>query len=265
MAQPKAFYSYMENEDKLNMLSDEQAGRLYKSLYAYARTGEKPDLSDDPLVAYAFADFVIDVDRDFENYADMCAKRSEAGKKSGESRRKKSGDEQTRTKRTSVNFVQQNTNKNEQTRTNANKTNETEAETEAEAEDNVAIAPLSNGARLDFDDRANEIVGLFNEICTDLPKVTKLTDHRRRLIYQAERDGVDYCALFEAVQRSEFLTKKGGFGFDWVMRPDNRQKIIEGNYRNRDKPPDKKRGSMFSADGASFDLEKYAKRSVFDD
>lgn len=33
----------------------------------------------------------------------------------------------------------------------------------------------------------------------------------------------------------------------------------------KEKPPDKKRGSMFSSDGASFDLEKYEKAGLFND
>lgn len=83
MSNPKAFTSYIENENKLNMLTDEQAGRLYKSLFAYARTGEAPNFSEDPLLAYAFADFVIDIDRDRKKYEETCRRRSEAGKKGG--------------------------------------------------------------------------------------------------------------------------------------------------------------------------------------
>ena len=76
MGNPKAFTSYIENENKLNMLTDEQAGRLYKSLFAYSRTGEKPDFSDDPVLAYAFIDFTMDIDRDREKYEQTCQRRS---------------------------------------------------------------------------------------------------------------------------------------------------------------------------------------------
>ena len=50
MAKPKAFNTYIDNKDKLEMLSNEQAGRLYKALCRYASDGLKPDFSDDPLL-----------------------------------------------------------------------------------------------------------------------------------------------------------------------------------------------------------------------
>lgn len=263
MANPKAFYSYLENEDKLNILSDEQAGRLYKSLYAYARTGEKPDLSDDPLVAYAFADFIIDVDRDFDNYAEMCEKRAEAGRKSGESRRKKAENEQneqTRTKGTSVHFVQTNANKNEQTRTNVNKTNETEAEAEAEYIEEKIPKKEENRPEKDFDDFAFWVISEFNRICIDLPEVSELTDKRRRLLYA---DGMmdkrigDYTELFKKVHASDKLCGRSDLqwraDFDWIIK--NRVKIVEGSYDNVH-PPDK-RGQVFSAKTANFDTSRW--------
>jgi hypothetical protein len=42
--------------------------------------------------------------------------------------------------------------------------------------------------------------------------------------------------FFKRVEASDFLTgRTGNFhgcGFDWVIQPANRQKIIEGNYDN---------------------------------
>jgi hypothetical protein len=273
MANPKAFYSYMENENKLNKLSDEQAGRLYKSLFAYSRTGVKPDFSDDPLLDYAFEDFSMDIDRDRERYDETCKRRAEAGKKSAESRRTNADSvqqkeakgtnvdfvEQKRTKGTNVNFVQQKG-------TNANKMNETEAEIEAEAEIEDNSSELSTRARAreggreseqDFENRAQGVLELFSVICKGFVKPDKLSSYRRRLIYQAETDGVDFSELFRKAQASEFLTSgsRCRYGIDWVLDPKNRAKILEGNYEK----PKRSRGSMFSAEGASFDLSKYEK------
>lgn len=265
MAQPKAFYSYMENEEKLNMLSDEQAGRLYKSLYAYSRTGDKPDLSDDPLLAYAFADFCMDIDRDRERYDETCKRRAEAGKKSAEIRRTNA---QKGTKGANVDFVEQKATKGtnvdfvQQKETNANKMNETEIEAEAEIEDNSH--ELSTRAReggreseQDFENRAQGVMELFSVICKGFVKPDKLSAYRRRLIYQAEADGVDFAELFRKAQASEFLTSgsRCRYGIDWVLDPKNRAKILEGNYEK----PIRSRGSMFSTEGASFDLSKYEK------
>lgn len=87
-----------------------QQGRL-------ADTGERLE-SEDLVVQVLFSVFTAQIDSCNEKWEAIKKKRSEAGKKSGESRRSKS--EQTRTKRTSVPFVEQtqtNANKSEQTRT----------------------------------------------------------------------------------------------------------------------------------------------------
>ena len=87
-----------------------QQGRL-------ADTGERLE-SEDLVVQVLFSVFTSQIDSCNEKWEAIKKKRSEAGKKSGESRRNKS--EQTRTKRTSVPFVEQtqtNANKSEQTRT----------------------------------------------------------------------------------------------------------------------------------------------------
>ena len=257
MAQPKAFYSYMENEEKLNMLSDEQAGRLYKALYAYSRTGEKPDLSDDPLLAYAFADFVIDIDRDRERFANTCERRAEAGKKGGEAKAANAKNDVANVANATNNLANL---ANATFATNdlakPSKSSESESEAEAEAEDNIPTGILSAGAREDFDTFAWGVINLFNKICVDLPKATKLTEHRKRLLYNLElklheRDtsryvtsGDLYRPLFERVHKSDKLCGRSDLdwvaSFDWIIEEKNAVNILEGNYDNR-KPSDKKR------------------------
>ena len=253
MAAPKAFYSYMENEEKLNMLTDEQAGRLYKALYAYSRTGERPDMSDDPLLNYALADFLIDVDRDREKYEQTCKRRAEAGRKGG-----KANASNKEAKQANASFAKQKEAK-------GSKVSETEAETEAET-DNIACAIL-NKPRSDFDNKANLVLQLFRTFCPSFVQPDKLTEYRKRLIYQAEQDGIDFEQLFKRAQSSKFLTNSKGIGIDWILTTKNTQKILEGNFDKEFKPPDrrKSKGSIYSSEGASFDIRKYENSSLFDD
>lgn len=88
------------------------------------------------------------------------------------------------------------------------------------------------------------IVESFNKTCTSLPGVREINDKRRKAIRsaykQAEAAG-GFTSLFERVESSDFLTgRKGnwnGCGFDWILKPANLTKIIEGNYDNKaDKP-----------------------------
>lgn len=84
-----------------------------------------------------------------------------------------------------------------------------------------------------------EIVKRFNEICSDLPKVTQITDSRKRAISARVKDAGNVEKLFDVfkmVADSDFLSgRSGGWkaSFDWIMKPNNFAKIIEGNYQNR--------------------------------
>lgn len=254
MASPKAFYSYMENEEKLNMLSDEQAGRLYKSLYAYSRTGEKPDLSDDPLLAYAFADFVIDLDRDREKYEQTCQRRSEAGKRGGQAKQqaKQANAKNDVAKQANANFA---TNE----KANCSKL----SETEAEAEYNDDIHRCTSMSEVQEPNNVNLYVIVknnFNHICNELPKITSMTAERKKRIDEAaaelKKRRWTFPELFAKVRMTDFLMgKDGGWKatFDWIMKPENIAKITEGFYDKR-KP---KGGSVYSTEGASFDVRRF--------
>lgn len=79
------------------------------------------------------------------------------------------------------------------------------------------------------------VVDCFNSVCTSLPKVQKLTDKRRKAIRSAATllDNMTFKEVFGIVERSDFLTGRSGSwscGFDWIIKPANLTKIIEGNY-----------------------------------
>lgn len=89
-----------------------------------------------------------------------------------------------------------------------------------------------------------EIVDLFNGICKSLPKVTNpdtwknpSRKNRIRALWKQEPKLSTWQELFEKVEESDFLTgrsgKWAGANFDWILKPNNLQKIIEGNYDNR--------------------------------
>ena len=110
----KSFVMYADYQKHIARLSDGDAGKLMKAIFAYVNGSDEVQLS--PAADMAFSFIKERIDHDTEKWNAICQKRSEAGKKSGESRRSK----QTRTKRTSVPFVEQkqaNGNKDKQTRT----------------------------------------------------------------------------------------------------------------------------------------------------
>ncbi len=89
MKTPKGFFTYFHHAEVLEMLSDEQAGRLYKALMRYGNTGEEADFGSDSALDVVFALFKKEIDYKFERYAEICEMRSEAGKKSAKVRKEK--------------------------------------------------------------------------------------------------------------------------------------------------------------------------------
>lgn len=81
------------------------------------------------------------------------------------------------------------------------------------------------------------VIDCFNSVCVSLPKVQKLTDKRRKAIKSAAAllDKMTFAELFSIVENSDFLTgrkSEWSCGFDWILKPANLTKIIEGNYDN---------------------------------
>ena len=86
------------------------------------------------------------------------------------------------------------------------------------------------------------IVSLFNQTCKSLPSVRSLNNNRRKAIKSASDTLADtggFEMVFQKVESSDFLTGRNGqwsgCGFDWILKPSNLTKIIEGNYDNRTK------------------------------
>ena len=84
-----------------------------------------------------------------------------------------------------------------------------------------------------------QVVSMYLEICTSYPKITTLSETRKKAIkarlktYSLD----DFKALFEKAEASAFL--KGGndrnwsADFDWLIKDSSMAKVLEGKYDNR--------------------------------
>ena len=50
----KSFLLYLENEEQFNLLTDEEAGQLIKTIFRYERTKENPELNGAIKMAFSF-------------------------------------------------------------------------------------------------------------------------------------------------------------------------------------------------------------------
>ena len=127
-----------------------------------------------------------------------------------------------------------------------NVTCDTEIEKEIEIEKDITVSndTVSSGD----DERAHvdykAVVDAFNKACISLPNVREINDRRRKAIRGAAQTVESFggfAALFAKVEASDFLTgprgRWTGCGIDWILKPANLTKILEGNYDNKaDKP-----------------------------
>lgn len=90
--------------------------------------------------------------------------------------------------------------------------------------------------------RPEDVMELYNTICTSMPKATKITEARRRSIKARLRENEPqvFREVFEKAEASDFLTGRSGkwgrCNFDWIIDgPTHWQKILEGIYDNDDR------------------------------
>ena len=112
---------------------------------------------------------------------------------------------------------------------------------------------------INYCQKAQEIVDLYHEHCPSLPKVIKLTDARKKLANARlkEYSEEQIINVFDMAEESEFL-KNGsqtwkGANFEWILKPNNFVKILEGNYKNKSTQPKKNQFNDFQQSNYDWD------------
>lgn len=84
------------------------------------------------------------------------------------------------------------------------------------------------------------IADMYNDTCVSYPRLTKLSDRRKKAIKARFNQGYliqDFKRLFEMAEGSSFL--KGGnkrnwsASFDWLIEDGNMAKVLDGNYMDK--------------------------------
>jgi hypothetical protein len=96
---------------------------------------------------------------------------------------------------------------------------------------------------------ANDILSAYNNICHSLSPYPKIRNDDKQNIRCLLDSGIDYSALFQRVEQSDFLSgrngKWNGCSFSWIINTPNTSKIIAGNYDNPLKQPSKCTNKFF--------------------
>jgi len=119
---------------------------------------------------------------------------------------------------------------------------EIERERELEIKHNVKKEPTPNGEMLEKKEVVDysKFVNYWNSTCLDLPKIIKLTKKRKQVINSRLKEFAedDIFKAIDKTAKSDFLcgaTTDFCASFDWILKPSNLLKILEGNYDNKPK------------------------------
>ena len=218
----------------LEELTYEQAGRLFKAILSYVNDEPVTETEDDPAIKMAFKVLKTQIDRDAEKYDEICKKRSEAGKRH-------KGNQYTRLDELKKK-VEQMEQKFQTGTTGTDSDSDSENDSELSNDNNIILAPY--GASSSHDDPINfdGLVIFFNSTMQKYNSVIcqiKDIKGKRRDAVRArsrERGKKSLAIVFENAAKSDFLNGKNDRGFianfDWLVRPNNFIKVLEGNYNN---------------------------------
>lgn len=204
-----SFLVYLDNEVVIQKLPDEDAGKLFKSLFLYGREKTKPDFNDNLALSITFDILSTAIDRDEEKYYNRCQKNRENGRKGGLAKASNS----------------------KQSLPNAKQ----------------GLANLADKDKDRDRDRDiinyQQIADLYNATCVSFPALKILSDSRKKSIKARLKTYTvdDFKKVFELAEGSDFLKGKNDrnwkANFDWLIAEKNMIKVLEGTYENK---PDKK-------------------------
>jgi hypothetical protein len=249
--------------DAVKTLTNEDAGILFKAIFEYAKSGNKPDVLP-PVLAFPFNLFVSSFDIEQSKADEVSEKRRRAiNKRWG----KVSDSIQMNTNEyTCIQKIQMNTSdtnvykrekENEKKQKTPNVFSPTppislpkEKDKEKEKAERPLPASYSDAGQSPRNVSVStptkqQIIQFWNNTMTGkvIPTIKGLA-HTRETWFKARllEYGVD--AVYEVITKaaaSSFLNGKNNRGFvasfDWVFRPNNFPKVLEGNYDDKDSQP----------------------------
>ena len=235
----KSFILYSDMcKNILALINNEQAGELFRMIVDYAN-GDEIQPVNDMGVRMAFEIIRAGLDANIQAYEEICEKRRESGRLGGLAKASKgkqnlankanatklSKGKQNLAKRSKLsinNIIQYNTIQD----------NIIEESNKEESNDSMS------SCELDF----NRLVEFFNSELKKrnslIPSIKQLSDARKKTLKARVREygKESLVKVFRKAAVSDFLNGKNDrsftASFDWLLKPTNFPKVLEGNYDN---------------------------------
>lgn len=109
-----------------------------------------------------------------------------------------------------------------------------------------------------------EVADLYNFICKSYPRLTRLSDARKKAIKARFNTYTidDFKKLFTMAEESDFLKGKNDRNwsatFDWLIKDSNMAKVLDGNYKNKSSKPSKPKNKQLDFPQREYTAEDYA-------
>lgn len=241
----ESFILYTNQYKPIRKMNLEQKGKLLDAIFMDA-LGEEPDFGDDIAVEVAFSFIKERIDANNERYEDIKQKRREAGLKGNQSRWKKS-------QITNDNFANDNESQNIAKHRKNSKCDISDiCDSQKSLTDNVNDNDIIKKNDISKDisqkekksDVLHDILQCWNNLIDShhsiMPRIQTISSQRETATMARYREHglMKVYDVLELAVKSDFLNGKNDKGwkanFDWVMKPNNFVKILEGNYNNNE-------------------------------
>lgn len=241
----KAFLLYHDYYPNIKELTDNQLGKLLRAIFHHELNLEEVAL--DPETRMAFNFMAADLKRNAERYEDSVRKKSEAGKKGMEKRWRKED----------IGIISVDNRDNNVIGVNNKDNNDISEITEITVNDNEAVVvnDSDDAADAEIDDNpetnvnseaddevSQQIVELYNSICTNLNSMKHITsDRKTKILNLLTKYSVDEIkTVFQKTNESIFLNDRDWkVTIDWILKEENFVKILEGKFDNTAKQLEK--------------------------
>ena len=229
-----SFVLYADYLEDIEPLSIEQRGYLLTAILCYASGQEVTNL--DPVTTIVFRFIKKQMDRNDAKYKRIVEKRRAAGRKGGRPAKTNTFEKkQTEAKEANAFFEKQ---KNPVPDPVPDPV--PVPDPDKRYKDNSFSNEKLSGTTDSEKDIFVTIRELYNFICGSYPRLTKMSDRRKKAIAARMRTGYtveDFRRLFEKAEASAFLKGKNDRNwsatFDWLIADTNMPKVLEGNYDER--------------------------------
>ena len=240
----KSILLYTDTLRVLEELDDKQSGILFKCIKAFYE--EDNDtlgiMLRDPIIRVAFVPFRESFERNRKKYEAVCERNRKNGSNGGRPRK---------TQNNPVGFFEtQNNPKNLDSESDSKSDNlssyadkslsvkDAKASTSSDDDATLVLTPQEGGGKR-VKDYSDNVMRFWNHTMISpvaIPTIAKMTPKRKSMVNARVKEfGINmvYNAIAKASE-SSFLNGGGSKGFiadfDWVFRPNNFPKVLEGNY-----------------------------------